>query len=746
MLPDFQNRPAGHVNNMRKLIFYIFLCVTGALYAQKHPVAFATSNEFSQVAFQLKKQGVLQQSFIEIKSQVDSVLDKDIDVPFPKDPAGGYSHERHKANYMLMYQASVLYNLTHDIRYANLIKTILSKYAILNPTLKNHPQATSSSPGRIFWQALNDANWLVYAGLAFDGIYSTMSPTERKRIADGAFKPITDYFTKDIKSWFNLIHNHAVWACSGVGIVGIATDNQELLQMALYGTEKEGKAGFLAQMDGLFSPDGFYHEGPYYARYAVLPFFLFANALSNAKPDLNIFSYRNNILKKALDVALNQTNLNGGFFSYNDALKDKTYHTYELVAAVDIAWQAYGFDAAYLAVAHAQQKVLMSSGGVAISKQIASLKNKPVFPYHAAVYDDGAKGDMGGVSLLRMGKGENLSSIIFKYTSHGLSHGHYDKLNLQYFDKGNEILQDYGAVRYINIEHKWGGRYLPETNSFAQQTIAHNTLTIDETSHYNGDEKTAEKNHPVRVFSNVSSKNVQVASAVDEQAYPGVKMHRTIYMIHIPGTDKFVTADIFKTYSEKTHQYDLPFYYTGVLMKTNFTYQNFGDSLFSMGSKNGYQHLWKEASAKKVSPFLQFTFLNKQTFYTISSLQDDSVDVYLTRIGARDPNFNLRREPAYMQRSFGKDKTFVNVIEPHGDFSPVTEISHDSYSLVTSIKKLRDDADYTAVEIIYNHLPLRIIQCNRDFDKNAQHVFEYNGVKQSFKGPYTVNYNNQIIE
>ena len=181
-------------------------------------------------------------------------------------------------------------------------------------------------------------------------------------------------------------------------------------------------------------------------------------------------------------------------------------------------------------------------------------------------------------------------------------------------------------------------------------------------------------------------------------------------------------------------------------MKTNFAYKNYSDSLMVLGKKNGYQHLWKEAEAKSVAPFMQFTFLNKQTFYTITSLQDDSVDVLLTRIGAHDPNFNLRREPAYIQRSFGKNKTMINFIEPHGDFSPVTEIAHDSYSFVSSIKKLRDDAQITAIEIEYNHLPLRIIQCNRDFDRNATHVFEYDGRSQTFKGPYLITYNNQVIE
>ena len=253
------------------------------------------------------------------------------------------------------------------------------KYAKLNPTLKNHPQATSSSPGRLFWQALNDANWLVYAGLAFDLINDYLTPEERNTIANGAFKPEVDYFTKGIPEWYDLIHNHAVWACAGVGIVGIATDNQDYVDMALYGSQKDHKAGFIAHLDGLFSPDGYYNEGPYYTRYALLPFYLFANAINHVKPELNIFEYRNRILKKALDVALQLTNTNGEFFSFNDALKDKTYQSNEVVNAVDFAWQAYGADSSYLPVCNAQNRVVLCKGGADISAALNKVKSKKIF-------------------------------------------------------------------------------------------------------------------------------------------------------------------------------------------------------------------------------------------------------------------------------------------------------------------------------------------------------------------------------
>ncbi|MGB3006681.1 MAG: alginate lyase family protein [Chitinophagaceae bacterium] len=732
---------------MRKLIAILLLFAGTHTSAQQHPVAFATKADLMAVKNNLSKNVLLKQSYADIKKSVDKWIGKDIDVPIPKDPAGGYTHEKHKENYTLMFNSGLLFQITGDTRYAELVKGMFKKYAVLNPTLKNHPEATSSSPGRIFWQALNDANWLVYAGLAFDCIHNYLAPEERKQIAAGAFKPLVDYFTIDIKSWFNLIHNHAVWACAGVGIVGIATDNEEYVQMALYGSNKDGKAGLIAHLDGLFSPDGYYNEGPYYTRYAVLPFFLFANAVNNTKPQLKIFQHRDKILKKALDGALQQTNLNGGFYSYNDALKDKTYTSNELVVAINIAWQVYGVNNAYLPVAKAQGRVVLNKGGVGISEALQRNKNiAAYYPYRSIEFTDGAKGDEGGVSILRSGNDNNLTSLIYKYSSHGLSHGHYDKLNINLFDEGNEVLTDYGAVRFISIEQKWGGRYLPETKTYAQQTIAHNTLTVDETSHFKGVEKESEKYHPTRLFGTTGNHNVQVVSAFDDKAYSDVQMHRTVYMVQLPDAEKPLIIDFFRALSPSVHQYDLPFNYSGSVISTNFKYTPFTSSLPTVGTKNGYQHIWKEAEATIHSPFSQFTFLNSKTFYSISSLINDSARIFFTRTGARDPNFNLRREPSYIIRTKGGNQLFVNVIEIHGSFSPMLEVSSNAYSGITKIEKLADDENYSAASITVKGKTLWLIQANKDFKTETKHGFQKGSIAYSWTGPYCVVYDGKQIK
>ncbi len=715
-----------------------------ALHAQLstgHPNTFFTKTEAETVKKNLSHYPLLTQSFTEIKKDVDAWVGKEVDVPFPKDPAGGYTHDRHKANYTLMFNSGILYNLTGEAKYATLVKNMMLKYAALNPTLKNHPEATSSSPGRIFWQALNDANWMVYAGMAYDLVYNSLTASDRKTIETGAFKPEVDFFTKDLKDWFNLIHNHAVWACAGVGIIGIATNNQDYLDMAMRGTEKNGKSGFIALMDNLFSPDGYYTEGPYYTRYAILPYAVFANALNNSDPSLKIFEHRDRILQKALLTCLQQTNINGTFFPLNDALKEKDYTSNELVTAINIFWNVYGADKNLLTVAKKQNRVMLNKGGVAIAAALAANKDIPqYFSYRSIESGDGVKGNEGGVSIFRNGKNANLTSLLFKYTSHGLSHGHYDKLGILLYDKGNEIITNYGSVRFIGVEQKYGGRYLPENKSYAAQTIAHNTLVVDETSHFTGKESIAEKFHSDKVFSNFTNPAVQVVSAKEDNAYKNTHMQRTLYMLELPGGKKLV-ADIFNVQSDAEHQYDLPFQYNGSLIHTTVKYKAHTAQLEPLGKKNGYQFLWKEASATVVDTIAQLTFLNTNTYYTISTLITDTAQVFFTRTGANDPNFNLRHEPAFIIRKKGKDQSFINVIEIHGKFDPVYEFSSNAYPAVKQIKLLRQDEAYSVAEIMVGDKKLLIAQCNNNADAKRSHSIQ----GFNWTGPFLVLYDGKTI-
>ena len=717
----------------------VFL-LSGLLYAQ-HPLGFYSKSDLEYVRSNMQGNALLQQSLATLKKETDPWLNKVVDVPVPKDAAGGYSHERHKANYLLMFNSGILYSITGKQVYADLVARVLLQYAKLNPGLKQHPQATSSSPGRIFWQALNDANWLVYSSMAFDMVYHGINKTDRDIIINGAFKPEVTFITQDLKPWFNLIHNHAVWATAAVGMVGIATDNEEYIQLALKGSSGNGSSGFYALMGQLFSPDGYYTEGPYYTRYALLPFMIFANALENKYPEQHLFQYRNAILEKAVNTALQHTNLDGMFFPMNDAIKDKDYTTSEMLMALNVATKAYGVKPAYLYVANKQGKVLLGKGGVQLAKAMLSPKAIPTwFPYSSIENTDGPTGKQGGLDILRLGKGQDLSSLIFKYTSHGLSHGHFDKLNINLFDGGKEILQDYGSARFVGVEQKYGGRYLPENGKYAVQTIAHNTLVVDEISHFNGEEKIAENFAPIKRFAELGNPNVLVASAMDTNATPGVRMDRTVYFLKLPNGQKLL-IDLLKASSAQQHQYDLPFHYLGQFIHANFPYQSSKTNMTALGKKNGYQYLWKEAEATVGNTTAQFSFMNGKTFYSLSSLIQDSAKLFFTRSGANDPDFNLRHDPAFVIRKKTHQQTFVNVLEIHGQYDPVMETSSGGNSAVQKISLLQDSQEQTVALVQLNGQRLLVCESRNDLNSKSQHQFQWDGQTLKWVGPYAIYFN-----
>jgi oligo-alginate lyase len=623
---------------------------------------------------------------------------------------------------------------------------MLLQYAAMIPDLKNHPQAKSSSPGRLFHQALNDCNWIVQAIQGYDCVCPALSAADRTTIENGVFRPLANFLTKDLESWFNLIHNHGVWAVAAVGMTGYTLHDKTLVEMALKGTKNDGKGGFLAQLDQLFSPDGYYAEGPYYTRYALMPFYSFALAIDNNEPERHIFEYRQQILKKAFYGALQLAYTNGAFFPINDAMKDKDWTTQEMVFALNIAYSHYENDETLLSVAKEQGRLMFSREGLEVAK---AMKNKPKaapFRWTSTNFTDGQSGTEGGLSVLRNGEANDQTCLVFKYGAHGLSHGHFDKLTYLYYDQNQEILPDYGAARFLNVEQKFGGRYLPENNSYAMQTVAHNTVVVDENSQYNGKEATSEANHAKLYFQDLTNPNCQIVSAEDNTAYNGVAMRRTLALIQLEGAAKPFVLDIYKIQSKDTHQYDLPVHYLGHLIATNFDYKAFTDERHPVGKKAGYQHLWLEAARNPKSQFRNrmgvatVTFLTGNRYYSISTTADSATEILLTRLGANDPNFNLRNEAGMIIRKKGQNMVFASVIEPHGNYDGKNENSTISESQIERLEVLQDDAQATVVALKFRKGKDYILCiANDSADKTAAHSVTINGQVINWTGCYFFN-------
>jgi hypothetical protein len=395
--------------------------------------------------------------------------------------------------------------------------------------------------------------------------------------------------------------------------------------MALKGSKKDGKSGFLKQIDDLFSPDGYYEEGPYYLRYAIHPFILFARAIQQYQPELKIYEYRNSLLKKAVNCDLQCTYTNKVFFPINDALKDKTYESEELVYAVDIAYGDIGAGDDLLDIAQQQKRVIVSDAGLKVAKAIAEGKTKP-FVYKPQFITDGADGKSGGIGILRTGKNENQTLAVMKAGTQGMGHGHFDRLNILFYDNNVEVLSDYGAVRFLNVETKTGGGYTKENDTWGKATIAHNTLVVDKTDHYNSDWEQGEKSSPSLIYFDANNK-YQVVCAEENKAYKDVKMLRTAILFQPEGAESPLLLDVFKIRSSTEHQYDLPFWYQGHLTNINFKYKSNTTQLNTLGTKDGYEHIWLNAEAKVGNANGAITFLNNRKFYTTTFLADTSTKV-----------------------------------------------------------------------------------------------------------------------
>lgn len=630
---------------------------------------------------------LFQKGLNDAKKRVATSEKTGIDVPAPKDPGGGYSHERHKVNGQIVYDAGYLYRLTGESHYRDHARDILLRYAAMYPSLPLHPERKNQSPGRLFWQALNESVWLVYAIQGYNEVRDDLTAAERKQIEDGVFRPMAEFLSTGSPEMFRKIHNHATWAAAGVGMTGYVLGDERYSDWAIDGLDGDGSSGFLAQLDQLFSPDGYYTEGPYYQRYALLPFVVFAQAIDANEPDRKIFERRDGIVAKAIAATVAMT-YEGKFFPVNDAIKEKGVDTSELLYGAALGYRLTG-DPVYPAIARIQGETVMTGEGLALAK--AAQTNAAMPTPQSMLLRDGPQGDQGGMAILGMGKGALAQTIVAKDTGQGMGHGHFDKLSIMLYDNGHEILTDYGAARFLNVPSKQGGRYLPENDSFAQQTVAHNAPVVNEESHFAGDWKEGQKHWPTMRYTRFSDRLNAVSATIDD-AYPDAVLTRTSLQFRPGAEAEPILLDVVEVDTDSAQPVDLPFWFNGQVTNLPKSLSIRTDGLTPLGVKNGYQHIWNLGDGALADGTGRLTWLTGGRFYSLHTLAPPASKLALIRAGANDPEFNLRPEMGAMVRTRGSGKTrILTVLEPHGRYDPAAETTVASEPRIADLKTVRLD-------------------------------------------------------
>ncbi|MCI4670373.1 MAG: heparinase II/III family protein [Bacteroidia bacterium] len=703
-----------------------------------------------------KQSSKFAQQLAQTQKDFEKILASELSVPLPKDMAGGFSHEQHKRNWIYLQTGANLYTLTGEAKYANFVKNLLFAYTDLYPGLGLHPSRKSYAPGKLFWQCLNDANWLLFASEAYGNIRASLSMQEQEQIEQKLIKPMADFLSIENPRFFSRIHNHSTWACAAVGMAGLAMDDSSLVSKALYGLKHtqsfEGQEdndgglvktrkeeGFLAQLDFAFSPDGFFSEGPYYHRYAIYPYLIFAKELNRKKPELQILAYRDSILKRAIFSLLNQTDANGLVFPINDAQKGMSWNSRGMIAAVNIGYAYMGKSPVLLEIASKQDKVMLTEAGRIIAKDLQKSNGKRQLRPSIS-FRDGWDGSKGGLTILRAASTPDQElCMVLKYSSHGGGHGHFDRLSYSLYDEQGEVFQDYGAARWVNIDQKGGGRYLPENKSFSKHTIAHNTVIVNRTSQNNGKIGKAEDVAPYVYHARENKEDYDLVSVVDSLSYKGVKLHRTVIMLKDPVFPKPLLVDLFRGSSGAKADWELPFWYMGQMIKCSPPLHQ-EDKLQALGKSYGYQHIWLEAMSNVSVANNHFSWMANKRIYTMYSWNPEGDKWFMGRLGANDSNFNLRRDPVLIQsKEDKKEVLFINCIEAHGSYDYASEIPASPYGMIEGIEKNYDSKKYLCITIMHKSgRSWRIIQANENPSEEQNHKLEIDSRTYTWKGPYHI--------
>ena len=668
------------------------------------------------------------------QDRVARYLDEPPPVPKPRDAGGGYTHERHKANGMLLAEAGALFQWTGDAAYAEMARRLLLRYAELYPNLGAHPVRESSAPGRLFWQTLNESVWLVFAIMGYDSVYGALGAEDRQRIETDLLRPLARFLSVESPQVFDRIHNHGTWATAAVGMTGYVLDDEQLVRMALLGTKEDGEGGFLAQLRQLFSPQGYYLEGPYYQRYALMPFVVFAKAIERNEPEREIFAYRDGIVGKAIRATI-QLTYGGRFFPVNDAIPEKGLDTMELDHAIAIAYGQTG-DPALLSLVDERSSLVLIADALRMALAKEAGLEQP-FPFATRHFGDGPNGDQGALTVLRSGAGPKDGALVFKATSHGMSHGHFDRLHWMYYDNGADVVADYGAARFLNVVQKAGGRYLPENTTWAKQTVAHNTLVVDGRSQFQGNREEADRSWPTDHFFDASD-GAQIVSAVENLAYPGTELRRTMLLVDWPVLAQPLVLDVWRVRSEEPRSVDLPLYFKGHVIETKPRFA-VAPSLHPLGEDNGYQHLWRIGGATvPAGGRFALTWLRGGRFYTYAARASADLEALITRVGATDPDFNLRPESGLMLRAAPTEGlSLVAVLEAHGAYSGAREFTIDSEPLVADVSRL-GDAGKDLVTVVAASGDELTVALSYDADDDVSHAIETEAGRYEWRGFYRV--------
>lgn len=383
----------------------------------------------------------------------------------------------------------LVYQVTADRRYAGKAREILLAYAECYPgyPLHNVHGEEKVGGGKMGAQSLDESVRLIPLCQGADMVWDTLSEADRKTITSNLFLPAV----REVILPHHLgVHNIQCWKNSAVGLVGLLTGDQSLVDEAIHNPDR----GYWTQVRKGVLPDGGWWEGAWgYHFYTLSALWPLMEAARNC--GINLYGDE---VKRMFDAPIKFAMPNLKLPAFNDSNE------------VNLAGQANTYELAYTRYKQPAYLSLLSGsdrrGSFALWLGTGDLPEAPPAKWQSINYPES------GYAVLARGEGREATWLCLKYGPHGGGHGHPDKLGFVLCSGGNVVAVDPGTALYG----------LPIQAGWYKTTLAHNTLVVDQAS-----QKQAEG----KCIAFGSERGVDFAVAESGDIYDGVRHARTTALV-----------------------------------------------------------------------------------------------------------------------------------------------------------------------------------------------------------------------
>ena len=480
------------------------------------------------------------------KHDVDLIYDefKPYEHHCPKDTTEVYSGGRYDASWAGWYNRllasrlvwmGILYQVYENPKYAEAGREILLKFADLH--LQYPTTNTILGPAHVFFGTLSESFWGVDMAYGYDLLYDYKGFTEedRTKLGEQLFYPLA----KITQQFPESASNRQLWYNNVSAAVGFLYNDRDLIDFAL-----KGEYGFYWQLGSALPESGFWAEWSGYHYVTLRGMIHLAEMARHNGLDLYHTEIAGRSMKKMFDAPFDLILPNYEFPRSKDSgggnlLEYSVYY--------EVGYAIYQ-DPRYLAllnltnVTRGKQIVGETSAIGEADQPITMFNLEPELPKGTAdVYPKQSMNLEGnGFALLRNGEQNQRRYLYLDYGIMGGEHGHPDRLQFGYYANGRNWIVDPLNELYT----------FPNLQLWYRQTIAHNTIVINQTSQTwtNG----------YGIFFR-ALKGLQVASGGSTTAYPGTLLKRTLVQVG----DYFL--DLFDVAAPEARLIDWPLHSFGSL-------------------------------------------------------------------------------------------------------------------------------------------------------------------------------------